>query len=326
MINFEIQLIMIDSKKEICFTSFVFGSYQKYIPYYIFSVLTTYPNAYVKLFIVEPICSKVDLILRQMSKDGFDNFEILFHEFNDLNIFNEFNIKGGGSKTLFRWLFDFKYFKDFKYLYYGDLDVLILPEIRTLIETHNEIMIINKIPFSNQVRLNEKGELTQRLTGLHFVETEPYFNKMTPIINQILNDISFRKEIMYGVSRDEELLYKMNKQVFIFDDKKLSEFKRPIHGIHLGAIRNEKYIKIREEHLDSNQLSISFKALKSLLNEYYSKRTFRFLMKHMYLDEIYRLNDFLKLNNSIYWKFNYFYFNFLTKKALKFKVKKILSR
>ncbi|NMH25328.1 hypothetical protein [Flavobacterium solisilvae] len=288
--------------KKLCFTTFIFGSYQKYIPYYIYSIGRTYPEAYVKVFIDKSLNNKVLKCLDTIKTNGFVNFEIIPVNFQNLDYFNDYKIRGGGTKTLFRWLFDYKYFIDFDYLYYGDVDILILPEKEPLLELHVRKIKDFKVPFSNMVRKNDKGVILNRLSGLHFVETKQYFEKINPIICQILNNQVYRDEIMKDVVRDEQLLYEMNKIAFDFDESLLASFQRPIHGIHLGFLRTIKNIQSIKDHLNYHQISVSQEELIESLKIIYKDPIFQKISKLCFLNEFYILNKYLKINNPISWK------------------------
>lgn len=100
-----------------------------------------------------------------------------------------------------------------KYVYIGDVDILILENI---LNFHINNIKNNKLDFSNHRRIN-----TNNLTGLHFIE----YDKMYPI--------SIPKNIdIYKVS-DEELLYHMmvNKGYKITD---ITDTNHPIHGYHVS--------------------------------------------------------------------------------------------
>jgi hypothetical protein len=305
------------NNNSICFTTFVFGCYQKFIPYYIYSTSKLYPEAFVKIFVEDKLEKNVLEALEIISNSGFTSFEILISDFNNVLIFDNYKIKGGGCKTLFRWLFDYKHFQDFKYLYYGDIDILMFSDKISLLDLHkNKIKEFN-VPFSNMVRKDELGNLTNRLTGLHFVETKPYFDKVNPIIKRIFECESYRIEIMKNVIRDENLLYNINKKAFVFDDNQLHDFKRPLYGLHFGIARNKKDLTI-EYLLDSNPYTLV--ELKQKIVEINSDKIFKRIQKLIFLKEHYDICKFLNVNNNIDWKGKYYKYLF-TKVLIKIKIK-----
>lgn len=151
-------------KDTLCFTTYVFGAYQRYIPYYIYSIGKIYPEIHTKIFVDRGIDDNVEHALSIIKKKGYKNFEILIANFDEENSFRDYKIKGGGRKTLYRWLFDFENFKEYDYLYYGDVDIIILPENISILNLHKQKIKEFNVPFSNKVRADNYGNLTKRLT------------------------------------------------------------------------------------------------------------------------------------------------------------------
>ena len=238
---------------------FVFGEYERFLPYYVFSISYNYDNVDIVIFYKEKLDSKIrDYI------DSFDNV-VIYEDFNfnnNIKWLDDLKIKGGGVKTLLRFLIEGHYFEKYKYVYFGDVDVLIFNETKSLFDFHESQIKYNEVPFSNKVRLDEEGNLTKRLTGLHFVEVKPYFNKINLIINKIFSDETFRYYILKDVIRDEEFLFNLCKSAFNFDNKQLSRNKTPLHGVHLGLFRHKKFPK--KSHLEKD--SFNFKTSKSHLD------------------------------------------------------------
>lgn len=57
---------------ELVFASIVFGSYQKYIPYYIYSINLTHPSAGFKFFIESDLDDKISKILEKLKRTIFN--------------------------------------------------------------------------------------------------------------------------------------------------------------------------------------------------------------------------------------------------------------
>src|SRR5690606_10746262 len=155
--------------------------------------------------------------------------------------YTDYKIQGGGKKLL-RWLIPNSMFTNCKYVYFGDVDILILRENDQLNDFH--ITQLNKLnlPFSNKVRVDSFNKPVKRMTGLHFIDVINYYKTIQPIIDKIKSDSEYRKEYLADLHRDENLLYKMNKEAFMFDEKELIHAKRPWHGLHLGITRGNKNI------------------------------------------------------------------------------------
>lgn len=247
--------------KPLCFSSFVFGSYQKYIPYYVHSINKAYPKVDIIIFYLE----ELSLDIKSFLKD-FKNV-IVYENFytEKVDIIKDFNIKGGGNKTLLRFLIPGHFFKDYTSVYFGDVDILILKEKISIYDFHKNQAVVSNLPFSNRVRtLPNSKNISKRLTGLHFVLVKEYFEKIDPIIERFFNVESYRENIMKEITRDEELLYKLNQEAFDFDGKKLTKNERPWHGFHLGLVRGNSYLNTQTIKENS---SISFEKLKGQLSE-----------------------------------------------------------
>lgn len=116
-----------------------------------------------------------------------------------------------------------------KYVYIGDVDILILEDIFNF---HINNIKKNKLDFSNHRRIN-----TNNLTGLHFIE----YDKMYPI--------AIPKNIDIYMVSDEELLYHM----MLYRGYKITDItdaNRPIHGYHCSYFSRLplKTITTRDRH------------------------------------------------------------------------------
>lgn len=59
-----------------------------------------------------------------------------------------------------------------KYLYIGDIDLLVLEDVE---KVNLDLMERNAIPFSNILRLDRAGASTKRLSGFHFIRFDDYY-------------------------------------------------------------------------------------------------------------------------------------------------------
>jgi hypothetical protein len=109
--------------------------------------------------------------------------------------------------------------------YIGDVDILILDsDIEAVHADHCRAL---SLPYSNVVRPNLK-----RLSGLHFVKTDPYFGVITPDFVSAFLD---RFVVDRDAWTDEDMLYGMMEASFglpLHADPTVAGF-RPSHGIHL---------------------------------------------------------------------------------------------
>jgi len=230
-------------KKQLLFTFYVFNNYTKYIPFCVYGIFKSYPNSHIKIF--------VDSKLKQNEKESLklfntDNLEIK----ENYKLPNEIkgNMKGGNLKAA-RWIIPYEEFKDFQYVYVGDIDMLICEENPSLLESHINHMNKTGLLFSNGIRKN-----STRLTGLHFFETEPYFNKMNKLIEKCLSDENYLYNLTKDCERNEHFLYKIVEMCIGFGDVKerITDggdlYYRPHHGAHIGLFRvNDKEVWKRTE-------------------------------------------------------------------------------
>ncbi|MDX1774834.1 hypothetical protein [Oceanihabitans sediminis] len=303
------------------FSSFVFGSYQKYIPYYIYSICKTHPRAHVKIFIEKPLEQDISKVLDYLKLNGVDKFEVIEWKasFDD---FQSYKIRGGGKK-LIRWILSKEYFDAFDYAYIGDIDILFLPEQMSILDFHIRQLVKFQMPFSNKVRLDKDGEVTERLTGLHFFKTKEYFDKINPNISRIKTDQSYRDDYLKGLERDENFLYKINKEAFDFDPELLSRAQRPWHGLHLGITRGNKDLDIQTIQENS---SLRIEEIISHLREYIKDPIFKEIQKKVFVVELEVILKELSIPYTFSWKYKGFKYRCGVKwSSTKRKLKKYLK-
>jgi hypothetical protein len=301
------------------FSVFVFGEYERFLPFYVLSINQNYNNVDILIFYDKKLSKEIkdNLCLR-------DNV-IIYENFNEnTNWLQNLKIREGGPKTLLRFLIKGKYFLKYKYVYFGDVDVLIFNETESLFKFHQSQLDSSRVPFSNKVRLDENKKLSKRLTGLHLVEVEPYFKKIDPVIDKFFSNEIFRKRILSGVIRDEEFLYNICKIGFNFDPLLLSLNNTPLHGIHLGLFRHNINPKI--SHLEKD--SFESVTIKRQLSELNKQRKLDKLLQEFYCKEVFRSYKFFNVKLKFYTE-QIYKFKFLKKESLfwinKFKNKLITS-
>lgn len=286
---------------ELVFSSFVFGSYQKYIPYYIYSIWKTHSNSFIKIFIEKPFELNILDTLEYLKDAGLSNFEVVIWE-NSIDEYQSYKIRGGGKK-LVRWVLDPEEFKNFEYVYMGDIDILFLKEKQSILDFHRIQMAKFNLPFSNKIRLDNTGAPTNRLTGLHFFKTKEYFDKIEPIISYIKEDRIYRDNYLKGLERDENFLYKINKEAFDFDPIIVSTAERPWHGLHLGITRGNKDLDIQT--IEENS-SLSIKEIQNQLLTYVQDPIFKEIQRKVFLIELEVILKELSIPYSFSWKYKGF--------------------
>jgi hypothetical protein len=203
---------------DLCFAVYVHGDYDCYVPLYIASALISYPAAFVKVFVSDnavPTSDHLDYISSHIG----NRFSVLR--------WSPLPVPVSKFQRTARWLLPQAQFLDYRYVYIGDVDFVIVHETGGITQPHVDHCRDLGVPFSNVVR---KG--TRRLTGLHFVETSPYFEQMQPVLDKYATCTSF-------LSRpNEEVLYDLVQEGIGIPLKRMSRFPyRPHHGLHLGVLR-----------------------------------------------------------------------------------------
>ncbi|QQK80839.1 hypothetical protein HUG20_13675 [Salicibibacter cibi] len=212
-------------KKPLCMSVYVFGNYTKYIPYYVYSILKSYPNYFVKVFVMDRLSTKENACMKMIKKNLSTNFEI------KENYFPYTPFKDGKKGKPFRFLIPQTEFSEFEYVYIGDIDFLITKETPSLLEGHVNHCEKIGLPYSNQIRSN-----SERLTGLHFFNVDEYYKKMNPIIEYYHHHLDEVYSFMKRYQTDEKFLYHIIEKGIGFG--KINQFSyRPHHGFHLGILR-----------------------------------------------------------------------------------------
>lgn len=222
-------------KKPLCISAYVFGNYTKYIPYYVYSILKSYPDYFVKIFCMDRLTKKENACMEMIKKNLSANFKIKENYFP----FPEFKEAKKGKPL--RFLIPHTEFSEFENVYVGDVDFLIVKETPSLLEGHLEHCRKIELPYSNQIRPH-----SQRLTGLHFFKVEEYYKKLNPIIEYYQNHLDEVYKFMSRHQTDEKFLYHIIKKGIGFG--KINQFPyRPHHGFHLGIVRINGYDKYMKE-------------------------------------------------------------------------------
>ena len=255
------------------FVVYVFGTYEKYIPSFIYFINKNYPDDDILVFSQGQIGSNIKKIIHNLN--NYQIYENILLEHKD--------ILGGGPRVL-RYLLPRDYLKDYEYVYVGDVDILILKENESLFDFHKSQMEKINLPFSNKVRFLPNGGISERLTGLHFFEVAPYYDKVEDLIFRLLNDKVFSEEYLKKLERDEHTLYRLAMDCFNFDPLLLTKTERPWHGFHIGVVRGGK--KLTEKQLKENS-SISFDEIKCQLGDVLHEKEFVEIFNSTFCIELY---------------------------------------
>ena len=288
------------------FCSFIYGSYYRFIPYYLFSIQKNYPQEYILLFYDGKLPKTYKAYVNL-----FPNVKLVEEVDFDMEWLQDVNHRGA-VKQSYRHLCYYDFFADYETIYFGDVDILLLNEKESLFEFHKKQANKVGLPFSNKVRPlpDNPQKASQRLTGLHFIEVEPYYDKMFPVIKKFKNNKAYRSKIIENTERNEHILYNLCKEAFCFDPSLLLLNQRPWHGFHLGLVRGKNYLNL--ETVKENS-SLSLKDLKKQLKDLNINNEIDQLLMKFYCIEIYHTYLFLGLPLSNRVHFYYKVFNFKNK-------------
>ena len=205
-----------------CMASVVYGTYGRFIPFYIYSVLKSYPDYFVKVFVQGQLSSGERRAVDLLREGGYTNFTITEDYRTDLEW-------GVGL----RWMLPETEFKEFDYLYVGDIDFLIIREDPALHEGHLDHCERRGLPYSNEPRPG-----TERLTGTQFMKVREYYAGIGPLIAEYQNDrellVSFVQQLR---DNDEWFVYHLAERAFDTPPTVEGDYYRPSHGFHLGHTR-----------------------------------------------------------------------------------------
>lgn len=214
---------------KLCFTTYVYGWYQDFIPIYIYSILSHWPQHFVKIFLHENLTDANKYSLNLVQKEISDNFEIVENCLNH-------NATGIDNLAALRFVMPREEFAEFDYVYFGDVDFIIYNCFEdNFYDCYIQHCNQTGLPFSNEWNYDYRH---YRATGLHFIIKDPYYDAMEEQINLMRKPEGnwFRNQAdskwqMY----DEEMLYYM--LCFTFDLRPLIGYRRPLHGLHFGTFR-----------------------------------------------------------------------------------------
>ncbi|MCT1575731.1 hypothetical protein M3E13_05505 [Oceanobacillus kimchii] len=259
--------------EKICIAVYVFGNYTRYAPYYIYSILKSYPNYYVKVFSKDPLSANENTALELIRNQVSPNFEVVEGYLGEYINLEDPSKMVGSIGTMLRFLIPYEEFKDFKYVYIGDIDFLIIREKPTLLDVHKKHSKKIGVPYSNAIRPNSK-----RLTGLHFFKVKDYYKKMNPIIQYYLNNPNKLYNEVKELRYDEEFLYKIIEKGIGFG--KIEEhFFRPPHGFHIGVARQgDDQEKLRKIDRYLNQKKLISQGVIEQLDIFFNDPIFKKIM------------------------------------------------
>lgn len=185
------------------------GKYNMFVLPYIASVQWSNPSASIEILTDKP--------------RKYEECEMMLKNVTIRNIPDEFKpwIRNKQKSQAIRFLTYPDVRKDYTYI--GDVDIIVLEDI---LQQHVDNMKKIRKPYSNIVRPN-----SQRLTGLHFVDTDKWYGKLRRWPTWKLMEVLENK-----TKSDEQTLYWITRRLFGVPDA--SATFRPVHGIHTSLNRN----------------------------------------------------------------------------------------
>lgn len=146
-----------------------------------------------------------------------------------------------------RFLLNPDLFRDYKYVYITDIDMMIVRESVTILDFHTNEINETGLCYSNTPRGNEERGF-DRLTGLHFV-TQEWWENTKGIRKKYLKMLS-DCEIGEVAIHDELMLMNIVKESGL----PVSPPKRDLicrhHGLHLGTVRAHKHETLQKLRRD----------------------------------------------------------------------------
>ncbi len=206
------------------FLPLVFGSYEVFAPLYAYTLKRAYPDYWLRILFKTKPSPEVEKALKMVEGkvDWVENFA-------PFSIANDYKLN--------RWLVPYHLVKDFDFAYFGDIDILICKERKSILEQHLEITSKTGLPYSNVDRFsNKKGMHHHRLSGLHFIKTHEYYTLMGWIIEHFINcpeEVKIFEE-EHSYSNDETFLYTLVAMANLTPESVPN--LRPLHGLHLRAL------------------------------------------------------------------------------------------
>lgn len=222
--------------------------YQNYIPLFIYTLKTSYPEYHIKLFTHGNFSQQVKNAL-ELIKFDYEIVPGLFDKYAKFKF----------SPISWRFVVPPEQYKEYDYVYITDIDMMILEEKISLLNFHLNEMGETGLCYSNSKRNKKHIDGHKSLTGLHFVSQE-WFVK-TEVARKKYAELL--KTGSLGEQREEDgrILYKMAKESGLKTPEKTPLVARH-HGIHLhnfglfhsykklnkrmNVERCQKWVKIRK--------------------------------------------------------------------------------
>lgn len=210
------------------------GSYQTYIPEYIYFAQTSYPNVDVLVYISENLDQNISKALGILRANGF-RFEIIKYDLEDCGIRRIDAIFNSQVSRCARWVLSDEKIKAYDEIYIGDIDLLICKEKNNLFDEHRKHSIFLGLPYSDIVRPTRYIQFNATIktmircgvfntiwsyryfkakkyasfaeTGLRYIKVKEYFEKLDPLLPRF-------KYLLHNYKRWGKLGFDLNPCMF----------------------------------------------------------------------------------------------------------------
>ncbi|KNC84708.1 hypothetical protein SARC_03082 [Sphaeroforma arctica JP610] len=232
-------------------------NYIYYVPMYVLYALEAYPSYFVAIYVNGRISERLWRLMKQLPNQRWCMEEN-----------HERGTRLKSVPSLSRFLLADDFIKQFRYAYFGDIDIAILPPNKdepSLLDGHLDHMKEMSLPYSNVRRqvnkpLCKKDEskwrkhrvACNRITGLHFIETGPWFKATGATIKEYRGTIKKigSADFCGKVMRVEDPFYCDEAMLYTLIEKgglslPTSHF-RPKHGLHVHKYANPWYVSKNE--------------------------------------------------------------------------------
>lgn len=205
--------VVSQNKGNLCVTTIVSGSYQWYIPLFLYCLKKAIPSAAARIYI------RGEVLLPEMWKKVC------------LELPGEF-AEGPYNTASLRFCYSDEALEEFDYCLITDIDIMMQPESISLVDQHMRTLVKNRLLcYDNYVSTNT--ETGKRVPGVHFV-TKDWWRSTATARERYLELL--KTEEIKDYSFDETMLYKIISESGLPEPPKLPNLWAH-HGIHLGDYR-----------------------------------------------------------------------------------------
>jgi len=216
--------------KKLCLAFYVSSKkYQWYIPMFLYFLKKAYPEYFCIIAYQTTLSREVHDSIQIIGSNNSVVYENVYNDYPDVCKF-------------LRWVMYFEDFKQFDYVYIGDIDIMLVRENPSLLDRHIYISKKYGLIYSNTFDYPDRGE---RMSGINFFEQKPYFDKMLPVMEKYRKKLSMLGQVEEFYNHklkhydNQFAINVMMKEAGIKIDKEAKNYENVFQysGIHLGESR-----------------------------------------------------------------------------------------